>query len=72
LPEGVRSAPFVPADAVGNYGRAFAAGAAAALLDHEDAVAPSVEDAARATPAESLDRPVALRDRRIHAVADRD
>jgi citrate lyase subunit beta / citryl-CoA lyase len=43
----IRSALFVPADAVGRHERAFAAGADAVLLDLEDAVAPGAKDAAR-------------------------
>jgi citrate lyase subunit beta/citryl-CoA lyase len=46
--ERVRSALFVPGDAVARHERAFAAGADAVLLDLEDAVAPSAKDVARA------------------------
>jgi citrate lyase subunit beta / citryl-CoA lyase len=52
--ERVRSALFVPADAVGRHERAFGAGADAVLLDLEDAVAPSAKDAARAALATTL------------------
>jgi citrate lyase subunit beta / citryl-CoA lyase len=52
--ERVRTALFVPADAVGRHDRAFGADADAVIFDLEDAVAPSAKDAARSVLTKTL------------------